>query len=112
MPRDTGLISRASHSSHRTSLLCRGRPDGIDRFDASGTEFVLGDFAKRVELWVRQDICGGFGIAERDEHLTGCNGAVAARLELDSAAARRDADLIAGGDAEAAQFGGGEGGHR
>jgi hypothetical protein len=40
------------------------------------------------------------------------DGAVAARLELDDAAASGDPNLLASGDAEAPQFGRGEAGHR
>src|ERR1700730_18732455 len=90
-------------------LWCSGHRD---RLDLGGAEFVFGDLADRVELRVGQHIGGGFGVAERDEHLGGGDGAVAARLQLDGAAPGGDADLFAGGDAEPAQFGGGEAGGR
>src|ERR1700730_13676921 len=90
-------------------LCCSGHRD---RLDLGGAEFVFGDLADRVELRGWQHMGGGFGVAERDEHRAGGDGAVAARLQLDGAAPGGDADLFAGGDAEPAQFGGGEAGDR
>src|SRR5215831_3114615 len=83
-----------------------------DRLYLGGAEFVLRDLADRVELRVGQDIRGGFGIAERDKHLARSDGAVGARLQFDRAAAGGDTDLFAGGDTEAAQFGGRQAGDR
>src|SRR5215471_1901374 len=83
-----------------------------DRLYLGGAEFVLGNLAERVELRVGQHVGGGFGIAERDEHLARCDGAVAARLEFDRAAPGCDAHPLPGGDAEPTQFGRGEAGDR
>src|SRR5271165_1707228 len=80
------------------------------RLDLGGAEFVFRDLAEWVELRVGQDIGRRFGIAERDEHLAGRDGAVAARLQFDRATAGGNANLFAGGDAEPAQVGGGEAG--
>src|SRR5712671_2014563 len=71
-------------------LCCSGHRD---RLDLGGAEFVFRDLADRVELRVGQHIGGGFGIAERDEHLARGDGAVAARLQFDRATAGGDADL-------------------
>src|SRR5712671_2402460 len=86
-------------------LRCSGHRDWLD---LGGAEFVFGDLAERIELRVGQDVGGGFGVAERDEHLARGDGAVAARLQLDGAAPGGDADVFAGGDAEPAQLGRGE----
>src|SRR6516165_6892123 len=86
-----------------TDLLCccEGKRDW---FDFGGAEFVFRDLAERVELRVGQHIGGCFGVAEWDKHLARSDGAVGSRLQLKGAAAGGDADLVAGGDAERAQF--------
>src|SRR5204862_6021046 len=77
----------------------------VERFDLGGAEFVFRDLAERIELRVRQHIRRRLGIAERDEHHPRRDRAVAARLQFDRAAPRRDADARAGPDAEPPQFG-------
>jgi hypothetical protein len=65
-------------------LCCSGHRDWLD---LGGAEFVFRDLADRVELGVGQHIGGGFGIAERDEHLP--PGATALSLRAFSSMARR-----------------------
>src|SRR6516162_3765923 len=100
----SALVAGADIASAITSAtLPRGRRRHCDRLDLGGAEFELRDLADRVELRVGQHVGRGFGIAERDEHLTQGDGTVGACLQFDHAAAGGDADLLAGGDAEAAQ---------
>src|SRR6202007_476704 len=97
--------------SHKRSLDARHHAsemwsyDGVEllgrrggRLDLGGAELVLRDLAEWVELRVGQHVGGGFGVAERDEHLARGNGAVAARFQLDRAAPGGDANLFAGSD--------------
>src|SRR4051794_41648678 len=76
--------------------------------DPGRAELELGDLAERVERGVGEEVGGGLGVAEGDEDEAGGDVAVGAGGEIDGAAAGRDADGIAGGDAELPQVAGGE----
>src|SRR6266536_5727547 len=63
-------------------------------------EFEFRDLAERVERRVGQEIRGGLDISERDEHDAVRDGVVLARVKLDRAAPRGDADAVARGNSE------------
>src|SRR6266567_7837461 len=71
-----------------------------DTLHLRGAEFEFRDFAERVERRVGQEIRGGLDISERDEHDAVRDGVVLARVKLDRAAPRGDADAVARRDAE------------
>ena len=94
--------SEARRCRRRAGSLLRGRPN-IGGLDLGGAEFEFGDFAEGVELRVGQDVGGGLGIAEWDEHLARGDGAVGARLQFNRSAPCGDPDMLAGGGPDRAR---------
>jgi hypothetical protein len=78
------------------ALYSAAHPRRWHPLDTRGAEFEFRDFAHRVERRIRQQVGGGFRIAEWHEHHADRHVAVRADLHLDDASPGFQADHVAG----------------